>query len=326
MDNIDIIESTQEVSELVFLYVLLGAGALLLLISFVCFYITFYNPKRTPEGMEADRLPPGKAYEPYHEVMNGWHEETQAMSREEWEITSADGLTLRGRYYELTPDAPVEILFHGYRGFSERDMCGAVQRSFAVGHSALLVDLRCHGRSDGHIITFGLRESEDVPLWIEEVRRRFGADHPVMISGVSMGAATVMMATGLDLPANVKAVLADCGYTSAKAIIQKVIRRLKLPAFVYLFIRVGAVIYGGFDPDKADATAALRRCKVPVIFYHGDSDGFVPCEMSRENYAACAAPKMLVITDGADHGLCYPADTVRYVEQLKTFMAENDIP
>ena len=311
---------------MIVLYILLGLGALFLLISLLCFLVTFYNPKRTPEGMEADRLPPGKAYEPYHEAMNGWHAETAALPCQELAITSADGLTLRGRYYELTPDAPVEILFHGYRGFSERDMCGAVQRCFAVGHSAILADLRCHGRSDGHIITFGLRESEDVLLWIEEARRRFGGDHPMMIGGVSMGAATVLMAAGLDLPDNIRYVLADCGYTSAKAIILKIIRQLKLPTFVYLFIRAGAVIYGGFDPDKADATAALRRCRVPVIFFHGDRDGFVPCEMSRENYAACAAPKTLIITADADHGLCYPVDTALYVEQLKTFMAEHHIP
>ena len=311
---------------MILLYILLGLGAVFLLISFVCFHITFYNPKRTPEGMEADRLPPGKAYEPYHDQMNRWHEETAAMSCQELAITSADGLTLRGRYYPLTPEAPVEILFHGYRGFSERDMCGAVQRSFAVGHSAILVDLRCHGRSDGHIITFGLRESEDVLLWVEEARRLFGEHHPLMISGVSMGAATVMMAAGLDLPPNVKAVLADCGYTTAKDIILKIVAQLKLPAFAYWFIRAGAVIYGGFDPNKVDCTAALRRCKIPVIFYHGDADGFVPCEMSKINYAACAAPKLLILTPDADHGLCYPVDTALYEQQLRDFMAEHEIP
>ena len=312
---------------MVILYIAVGLGALFLLLALLCFYMTFYNPKRTAAGMEANRLPPGDAYVPYHDAMNRWHEETAALPCRELSITSADGLTLRGRYYELTPDAPIEILFHGYRGFSERDMCGAVQRSFAVGHSALLADLRCHGRSDGHIITFGLRESEDVLLWVEEARRLFGADRPMMIGGVSMGAATVMMATGLDLPDNVRYVLADCGYTTAKAIICKIVRQLRLPvAPVYFLIRAGAVIYGGFDPDKADATAALRRCKVPVIFYHGDADGFVPCEMSRINYEACAAPKTLIVTPGADHGLCFPADTAAYVERLKAFMAENDIP
>ena len=310
---------------MVFLYIFLGLVALVLLVAWVCFYLTFYNPTRTDAGMEADRLPPGKVYEPYHARMNQWHDEMAAMACEPMEITTPDGLTLRGNYYEYAPDAPIEVLFHGYRGFSARDMCGAVQRCFAVGHSALLVDQRGHGHSDGHLITFGLREQEDVPVWLEAVARRFGPDRPVMIGGVSMGATTVLLAAGRGLPDNVVGVLADCGYTRARDIIQKVIRQLHLPVgLVYPFIRLGALVYGGFDPNRVDVPAALADCRVPVIFYHGDTDDFVPCEMSRENYAACPAPKRLVVTPGAGHGLCYPADEEGYVRELREFLEKNE--
>ena len=67
------------------------------------------------------------------------------------------------------------------------------------------------------------------------------------------------------------------------------------------------------------AVEALKKCRVPVIFYHGDTDDFVPCEMSRECYEACPAPKELIITPGAGHGLCYPVDTETYVAQLREF-------
>lgn len=311
---------------MVFFYIGMAVAVLVLGVSGVCFYLTFYNPTRTAAGMEADRLPPGKVYVPYHTRMNQWHEETMALSHEKMAVTTPDGLTLRGKYYEYTPDAPMEILFHGYRGFSERDMCGAVQRCFAVGHSALLVDQRGHGTSDGHIITFGLREQEDVLLWIQAVADRFGAHRPVMIGGVSMGATTVLLAAGKGLPDNVMGVLADCGYTRAKDIIQKVVRRLGLPVWlVYPFIRLGALVYGGFDPNRVDVPAALAGCRVPVIFYHGDADDFVPCEMTRENYAACPSPKRLVITPGAGHGLCFPADEEGYVRELKTFLEEHQL-
>ena len=147
-----------------------------------------------------------------------------------------------------------------------------------------------------------------------------------MLSGISMGATTVLLAAGGDLPDNVVGVLADCGYTRAKDIIKKVIRQLKLPvAPVYPFIRLGALVYGGFDPDRVDVPAALSRCRVPVIFYHGDTDDFVPWEMSRENYAACPSPKRLVITPGAGHGLCFPADEEGYVQELKVFLEENHL-
>ena len=127
---------------MVLLYIVLALAVLVLGIAGGCFYLTFYNPTRTPEKMEADRLPPGEVYAPFHQRMNQWHAEVAAMPHQDMAVTTPDGLTLRGKYYELRPDAPIEILFHGYRGFSGRDMCGAVQRCFSVGHNALLVDQR----------------------------------------------------------------------------------------------------------------------------------------------------------------------------------------
>lgn len=304
-------------------FVLWGLLALIALAALVCFFMAYYSPKRTPEGMAADRFPPGKVYEPYHPVLRQWAAQVDEMAYVPMEVHTPDGLTLRGKLYTLSPDAPVEILFHGYRGFSERDMCGAVQRCFAVGHSALLADQRAAGTSDGHVITFGVKESADVPLWIDAVAQRFGADHPVYLGGVSMGATTVLLAAGRDLPPQVKGVLADCGYSTAKDIIKKVIRQLKLPAdLLYPLVWLGAMLYGGFNPNRADATAAMARCRVPVIFFHGDADDFVPHEMSVTNHDACTAPKRLVITPGAGHGLCYPADPDGYVAAVREFYGE----
>ena len=305
---------------MVALYILLGLAVLVLLAAFICFWITFYSPSRTLPIPEEQRLPPGRIYEPYHPQLRQWMQQVDEMEFEAFTIRSADGLTLRGKYYEYTPDSPVEILFHGYRGLAERDLCGAVQRCFSVGHSALLVDQRAAGNSDGHVITFGLRESRDALLWIDAVNRRFGTHRRVVLAGVSMGATTVLLAAGQELPPNVVGVLADCGYSSARDIIKKVMRQIKLPAdLLYPLVRLGARIYGGFDPNQADAVAAMRRCRVPVIFFHGDGDDFVPCAMSRENHEACAAPKALVLTPGAGHGLCYPADPEGYVEAVRQF-------
>lgn len=302
------------------IWVLLGVVGFVLLTALFCFAVTYYSPRRTEKGMKRSQFPPGRVYEPYHPILRRWSAETEAMDYTPMEVTTPDGLTLRGRLYEYSSDATLEILFHGYRGFSQRDMCGAVQRCFAVGHSVLLVDQRAAGRSDGHIITFGAKESRDVLLWIDAVTRRFGPHRPLMLGGVSMGATTVMLAAGQELPPHVVGVLADCGFTSAREIICKVIRQLHLPAgLLYPFVRLGAVLFAGFDPDTIDTRGALTRCRVPVIFYHGDTDDFVPCEMSRENYASCASPKELVIIPGAGHGLAFPADQEGYVEALKRF-------
>ena len=306
------------------LWILFGVAVLILAGAFVCFYMAFYSPTRTAEKMEAQRLIPGKIYEPYHADFERWHQEAAALPQEKWSVVTPDGLTLRGTYYPLSPDAPLEILFHGYRGFSSRDMSGAVQRCFSVGHSALLVDQRAGGYSDGHVITFGVRESDDVAVWADEAVRRLGEDITIYVGGVSMGATTVLMASAKELPPQVRGVLADCGYSNARDIIKIVIKQLKLPAApLYPLVRLGAMIFGGFDPNQADATEAVKHSRLPIIFYHGDTDDFVPCEMSRINYDACTAPKQLVLIAGAGHGLCYPVDPDGYVAALKAFESEN---
>ncbi|MBE6978214.1 MAG: alpha/beta hydrolase [Ruminococcaceae bacterium] len=305
---------------MILLYILLALAANVLLIAFICFRMTFYVPKKIIIGPDDYPIPDGEIYEPYREQMVAWMKEVRQLPCRELTATSHDGLTLYGKYYEFSPDAPTEIMFHGYRGSAERDLCGGVQRAFSLGHSVLIVDQRAAGHSGGNVITFGYHESKDCLKWIEKATEEFGPERKLILTGISMGASTVLMAAGNPLPDNVVAVLADCGYTSAKEIIQTVIAQMHLPPTpVYPFVRLGAILFGGFDPNRADATAALANCKVPVIFAHGDADAFVPCDMSRTNYGACPAKKELVIIPGAGHGLCYLADPAGYLSQLKAF-------
>lgn len=294
----------------------------ILLISFVCFCMAFFVPKRKPSKEEFP-IPPGRVYEPYRDTMVKWMKEVRALPYEAVSITSFDGLTLCGKYYEYAPGAPIELMFHGYRGAAERDLCGGVQRSFALGRSALIVDQRASGQSEGHVITFGVYESRDCVSWIDFMIRRFGDDVKIILTGISMGAATVMMAAAKPLPPNVKGVLADCGYTSARAIIKKVIRDKKLPANVlYPFVRLGGWLYGGFDVEETPPIEAMKTCRLPIIFYHGDNDAYVPCDMSRENYAACLSEKQLVIVPRAGHGLSYMLDGEGYIQALREFTFE----
>ena len=305
---------------MVIVWILLGLAAICLIISYICFRITFYVPKKIIIGPDDYPIPDGEIYEPYREQMVAWMKEVRQLPCREITTTSQDGLTLYGKYYEYSPNAPVELMFHGYRGSAERDLCGGVQRAFSLGHSVLIVDQRAAGHSDGNVITFGYKESKDCLRWVDKAIEELGPDVKLILTGISMGASTVLMASGNPLPANVVAVLADCGYTSAKEIIQKVCRQMKLPvALAYPFVRLGGILFGRFDPNAADATAALANCKVPVIFAHGDADDFVPCEMSRANFDACPTKKKLVIIPGAGHGLCYLADPEGYLAQLKEF-------
>lgn len=293
---------------------------LALLLSAGCFFLVFYVPRRKPKDESVIEIPSGKVYEPFRALMTDWILKSRAMPHEDVQITSFDGLTLRGKYYEYEPGAPVEIMFHGYRGSAERDMAGGVQRSFACGHSALVVDQRTAGSSEGHVISFGVNESRDCRSWVDFAIERFGSEVKLILTGISMGAATVVMAAGKELPKNVVGVLADCGYTSAQDIIKKCIRQIKLPEnLLYPFIRLGAKLFGRVDLEAATPIEAVKRCRVPVIFYHGEADDFVPCEMSVRNYEACAAPKLLYTVPGAGHGLAFPVDKEGYLRELRKF-------
>ena len=233
---------------------------------------------------------------------------------------SFDGLQLYGRYFEYKKDAPIEIMFHGYRGSAERDLAGGVRRAFAVGHSVILVDQRTSGKSGGRVITFGVNESRDCLKWVQKVIEEFGPDVKSILTGISMGAATVLIAAGQPLPPNVVGVLADCGYTSAKEIIQKTIRDMKLPAkLLYPLVRLSARIFGRFDPDEFSPIESVKNCKLPTIFFHGDADDYVPAEMSQRNYDACASRKKLHFIKGAGHGLAYPVSPDEYVASMKEF-------
>ena len=293
---------------------------LILVTAYICFRMAFYVPRRTPADPEVIEVPTGKIYEPYWDRMERWTREARAMPHTDLHITSFDGLKLYGKYYEFSPDAPIELMFHGYRGSAERDLSGAVQRCFQLCHNALIVDQRCSGRSGGNVITFGISEHKDCLAWVDFVCQHFGSDAKILLTGISMGAATVMMAGGEPLPENVIGILADCGYTSPKEIICKVIGQMGLPAkLAYPFVKLGARLFGRFSLEETSPIEAMARCRVPVLFFHGEADDYVPCQMSRDNYAACKAPKKLVTVPGAGHGMSYLLATEAYFAAVKDF-------
>ncbi len=297
--------------------------ALVLLISFVCFYIAFYVPGRG-KNKEEPVIPLGKEFDPYRAQMQAWAEETAALPYRELSLRSFDGLTLWAKFYEFSPGAPIELMFHGYRGTAQRDFCGGVQRAFSLGHSALIVDQRGAGKSGGRVLSFGVKESNDCLGWARLAAKEFGSQTKLILTGISMGAATVLMAAGKELPENVIGILADCGYTSAREIIQSVMKTLKLPVgLLYPFVRLGAQIYGGFCLEDTPPIEVMKRCKLPVLFVHGEADHFVPCRMSRENFEACCAVKRLLTVPGAGHGMSYLLEPVGYQNALREFFGDT---
>ena len=310
-----------------FFYWLLGVLIFLILciliFSYVCYRIVFYKTKKKILGPDEYEIPKGKEYEAYRDVMIASMKKGRTTPHETVCTKSFDGLTLRGKYYEYRKGAPLEILFHGYRGNSERDLSAGVERCFSLGRNALIVDHRASGESEGKSITFGILERLDCLSWVDFAIRRFGNDVKIILTGISMGAATVMMAVGEELPKNVVCALADCGYSSPREIIKKVMKDLKLPAgLFYPFVKLGARLFGRFDLEETSPMEAVKRAKIPVIFIHGEADGFVPCDMSRSLYEACASPKKILTVPEAGHGIAYLKDGEAYLNALREFETE----
>ncbi len=295
--------------------------------AFICYRMAFFVKKEDKIPKNEFDLPPGKIYEPYREQMVTWMKEVKQLPCNTYTVTSFDGLTLHGKYYECRKGAPIELMFHGYRGSAQRDLCGGVQRCFALGRNVLIVDQRAAGRSGGQVISFGINESKDCLVWIDLLKREFGDQVKIMLTGISMGAATVMMAADQASPDNVVGILADCGYSSPKAIIKKVITQMGLPAdLLFPFVKLGAKWFGKFDLNEHDPLRAVQNSKRPILFVHGDTDDYVPCEMSQQLYACCGSEKRLHIVHGAGHGLAYLKDQATYLKVLAEFSALCGIP
>lgn len=290
-----------------------------LAISYYAYTIAFRASKESRN--ELYHLPKGEQYTPHTATIQKCIDEMLSHTYEEIFITSHDGQKLFGRYYHVADSAPVQILMHGYKSSSILDFCGGVKLAMNMGQNVLAVDQRSHGKSEGSVITFGIEERRDCLSWITYISKRFGYDVPIFLCGISMGAATILMAADQKLPHNVKGMIADCPYSSPKEIIMKVSDDLHFPPkLIYPFIRLGALLFGHFHLEESDAVRAVRQATIPILLFHGDDDRFVPCEMSKKIAGACASPVTLEIVPGAGHGLCYMVGPKQYEEATIRFI------
>ncbi|MDD7717938.1 MAG: alpha/beta hydrolase [Eubacteriaceae bacterium] len=300
--------------------ILLVLLLLLLAVSYICYRMVFFVPKQNTEDVIS--VPDTEQYALYKNECVKMIKNVLDIPYEEVWIQADDGIRLFGKYYETSPGAPLQIMFHGYRSAGERDFCGGLPCAIERGYNVLMVDQRAHGKSGGKCLTFGIKERYDCLTWINYAVERFGTETEIFLYGLSMGAATVLMATELELPSNVKAVVADCGYSSPADIVKKVMKDRHYPVWLlYPVVRLGGIVFGGFDMESAGASGAMINCRIPVLFIHGEDDRFVPCDMSRENFRLCASEKKRILTvPGAAHGISYMVDKITYLKELDSFL------
>ena len=292
-----------------------------LLVSYIIYRIGFY----TPISMQTKELNTDKNPNPREvdKKVIEWCHELEAVPYEPVETVSFDGLRLHGRYYHTEDGAPLVIGFHGYRGKPTWDFSLGSKLYRGMGVNLLLIEERGHCSSEGHTITFGIKERRDCISWIDYATDRFGEDTRIIIAGISMGAATVLMSIDLGLPSNVLGVIADCPFSSPLDIINKVTSRdMKIPSkLAFPFTWTAASLYGNFLLDESSAVTAVKKATVPILLIHGEDDHFVPVEMSKQIYES--NPDMIEFHTfpGAGHGMSCVVDPERYKEIVSDFTA-----
>ena len=288
-----------------------------ILVSNYAYRCAFYFPPSRPV------VPFTAKSESEGEILKGLFASEKNLKSESFEpvyIKSYDGLSLFGRYYPGKVGAPLFIEFHGYKGDALRDVCATDMVFKSLGASTLIVDQRAHGKSDGTTISFGIKERYDCLSWARWACERFG-EIPIFLSGISMGASSVLMASALDLPKNVCGIIADCAYSSPKEIIKKVCRDHRLPTgLLYPFISSGALIFGKFNLNGQSPKQAVKKSKTPIIIMHGEADAFVPCQMSAQIYNSCASEKYLFTFENAGHGYSFATDVEKYEHLVRDFV------
>lgn len=291
------------------------AGILVYIGITYCFYwVAFYNPESRHRDAVITK------FDQTH-VQERLNKEMDDLPYERVTITSKDGLHLSGRYYHVQDGACVHIQFHGYRGNILRDLSAGNQVVRSLGYNSLVVDQRAHGMSQGNTMTFGIRERWDCVCWAQYARDRFGPDVPIFLSGISLGGATVLMASELPLPDSVVGIIADCPFSSPVGIIKKICRDIHIPGWIAVPMAVSsALLWGGFWLPAASAETAVRKAKVPILLIHGTEDKYILPEMSRRIQANCASQCYLEQFPGAVHAGSCITDGPRYGKILESFV------
>lgn len=294
----------------------LMVAAVLFLMVVYCVYLYAFG--RSKPGATYSE-PPGQQFKLYAEQIKTRADAMKSLPAENVTIQSRDGLILAASYYHLRDGAPLAIFFHGYRSTGIRDFCGGFYFYRDEGFNILLVDQRGNGRSEGKAITFGIRERWDCLDWANYAAQRW-PETPIVLLGISMGASTVLMASDLPLPGQVKGILGDCGFSAPKDILCSVAASQGLPrGLSYFLLKLGARLFGDFDLDEITAAEALSRAKLPVILIHGEDDEYVPCEMSVKCFDACGSPVQLLTVPKAEHGMSFFVDQDGYAEAVSQF-------
>ncbi|MBQ4118894.1 MAG: alpha/beta hydrolase, partial [Clostridia bacterium] len=303
------------------MYFLIVLAILMLL--FICVVLYFFSVafvRLNPKKVKTIDTTIDDALKPYSALLKKGEDFIKNTPHKWCYTKSFDGIKLAGRYYDNNSSCTV-FLFHGYRSNATHDFSCAVQMYYDMGFNVFMPDQRAHGKSEGKLITFGVKESRDVVTWTEYINRKY-ATKQLIITGISMGATTVLLSLKHNLPKNVMGVIADCGFTSPEEIIVKVGKdAYKVnPTFFIPFLDCACKLIGGFSIRNQSTIDAVKNTELPIFFIHGKKDNFVPCEMSEKTFSCCKENCRIFISAEAGHGLSFLTDTDTVLSEIKSFL------
>lgn len=281
------------------------------------FKIIIYRQKKSSSQKDIDAVASWYRHYPIAKEGRRWLE---GMPYINVYIKSFDGLRLYGALLENYSDKIV-ICVHGFTGSGKKDFTSLAQAYYKNGYNVLLVDNRAHGQSEGKYVGFGVLDRFDLRNWVKYVINRFGSNVQIFLHGISMGAATVLMASSI-MPKNVRGIIADCGFTSVYEIFEYVLKRdYHLPKFPIIYLtNIMSKIRAGYGYKDVNTTAEIARSDIPILFIHGENDEFVPLWMTMKNYSHCKAYKELFIVRESEHAESHYIDKKGYERRILTFI------
>ena len=254
-------------------------------------------------------------------LRDAWMNEMNFENREV-SIQSHDGLQLGGHaFLQEEPTNRWVIACHGYQsGEGETLLIG--RHFYEQGFNVLTISLRAHGKSEGDYIGMGYLDKEDLVSWTNDLIEKY-PDSEIVYHGTSMGGATVLMASGLDLPDQVKAIVSDCAFTGIWDVFASELKlRFNLPPFPILHMaRIMGKLKAGYDIKDGNVIKFIRKSTLPILFIHTKEDDFVPVSMVHDLYAAkVQGEKEIYILEDGGHAEAKYAEPVAYYERVFQFV------
>ena len=288
----------------ILLIILLLLIVLFLLFTIIIGYIAYKNIFIKIKIKNIYTLSTSNKYYPYQREFIQGLEWYNTIEKEKIYITNSRGLKLVGKLTQQNrKEKPnVVIFFHGWNNSGENEIgCAGIPLLYKDGYDILIVDQVAHGESEGNMSTMGILEQNDILLWVDKVNEIYQNNCNIILSGMSMGANMVMLVSNKKMN-NVKAIIENCGFTSAYDVLKYVSKtKYNINALLFFFINFFFTIKTGLNFKKFDARKTLKNSLYPVLFIHGKKDNTVPYQMAIDLYNSCANKKEILIVEEAIH-------------------------